>query len=202
MSRLSQKLADDQALAKAIGGDSIDTSMQRFADGATWCLNVDVEPNTVPLTVKALQSELERFGKEGITQTEFVEARRYLLGSIPVRSLGTLSATARTLLDGALRSEGEDPEATLLASVRNSTLDGVNRAIKHSLRPDGATLVVVGSAQSLRATRAQVAAGQQAAQAQAQQQQQATDTAASDKEVGDTANGAPAGAEPSDNVVR
>jgi zinc protease len=160
MSRLGQRLSQDESLARAVGSDSIDSTMRRVADGATWSINLDVEPTTVPMTVSALQAELQKFAKEGITQHEFIEARRFVLGSIPVRSLGTIGNTARTLLDGAMRHEHEHSEAALLACVRTSSLDSVNKAIKHNLKPDGATMVVVGSSQSLRATRPQVATQQ------------------------------------------
>lgn len=171
MSRLSQKMAADEAFAKAIGDAGLDTTLSRIGDGAAWSLNIEVEPNTVPMTVNSIQAELQRFGKEGLTQTEFIEARRYLLGSIPVRQLGTIGSTARTLLDGAMRAAGEDPEATLLASVRNSNLETVNRAIKHSLRPEVATMVVVGTSQSMRATRNQAVTGQMARPEQPAEQQ-------------------------------
>jgi zinc protease len=160
ISRLGQKLGQDESLARAIGSDSIDTNLTQVADSLAWSFTADVEPNSVPLTVTALQNELKLLSKSGVSQEEFVEARRYLSGAIPVRSMSNLSATARTLLNGALRSADADPQSILLTNVKTADLESVNRLIKHTLKPETSTLIVVGNSQSIRSTRNHVATTQ------------------------------------------
>lgn len=156
-SRLGQKLTQDDSLARAIGADSIDTDLKPVADSVAWSFAIDVEPNAVPLTVAGLQKELKQFGKQGVTQEEFVEARRYLLGALPVRSMSTVGSAARSLLNSSIRSEEADSQSALLANLRSTNIDAVNRLIRHTLKPESATMVVVGNSQSIRSTRNQVA---------------------------------------------
>jgi predicted Zn-dependent peptidase len=107
--------------------------------------------------VTALQNELKSLSKNGVSQQEFVEARRYLIGAIPVRSMSNLGTVARTLLNGSLRSVEPDPQSALLANVKATDLESVNRLIKHTMKPETSTLIVVGNSQSIRSTRNHVA---------------------------------------------
>lgn len=174
ISRLGQKLTADDALSRALAGDPVETDLTELSDSTAWSFAVDVEPNAVPLTVSAFQKELQTLGKDGIRQDELTEARRYLLGAIPVRTMSTLGSSARSLLEGSLHSDSPDPESNLVATIKSANVESVNKMIKHTLKPELATLVVVGSSQSIRATRNQVASQQAAQSSAAESPEQST----------------------------
>ncbi len=155
-SRLGQKLSQDPVLARAVGGDSIDTNLTQMADSLAWSFAIDVEPASVPITVSALQNQLMELSANGVKQQEFVEARRYLLGAIPVRTMSTLGSTARSLVHESIYNQDHNHHSNLLANLRATNLDSVNRMIKHTLRPETATMVVVGNSHAIRSTRNRV----------------------------------------------
>ena len=157
ISRLGQKLVSEPVLSRALGDQQIDTHIEPVSNSVAWSFTVSVEPNAVPITVQSLQNELKQFARSGVTADEVFEAKRYLLGAIPVRSFSTIGATAKTLLDASVHTEEGENYWSVLNSLRVANLETVNRVIKSALKPDQTTMVIVGSPQSIRSIRNQVA---------------------------------------------
>jgi predicted Zn-dependent peptidase len=155
-SRLNQKIAKQPELARAFGDETIETAVKPLSNALAWSFIISVEPNAVPVAVKAITQELKELADSGITAQELTEVKRYLLGALPVRSMSTVGDVASTLLETCIHSgEGEGMFAEL-NTVRSANVDSVNKTIRNALKPDQATMVIVGSPQSIRAVRRQV----------------------------------------------
>lgn len=152
-SRLAGKISSEPALSHAVSDHDIESRLRPLANSTAWSLSVNVEPNAVPVTVQGLQNEFKKIVKTGVTAEEFAEAKRYLLGAIPVRQLATHAAVARHILESAMHGSENDLMEGSVNAVRSTSFDSVNRVIKNNLRPDQATLVIAGSGQSIKAVR-------------------------------------------------
>lgn len=158
ISRVNQRVSSQENLLSVFDDNAVDTKLEPLANSTAWSMVFSVEPNAVPLAVQTLQGELRGLSKTGITPEELVEIKRYLLGAIPVRSYGTLSLSARSLLEAAMHDAGFTGETAQISHIRAATVDSVNRTIRSALKPEQATLVLVGTSQSIRSARRQESA--------------------------------------------
>lgn len=93
-------------------------------------------------TLQILKSEIARMAKDGPTEEELVEAKKYLVGSYAVNNLDSSSAVASTLLGLQEENLGRDyidKRADLINAV---TLDQVKAVAKKLLETDPAVLIV------------------------------------------------------------
>lgn len=157
VSRLGQKLGNEPTLSRALGDQQIETRIEPVSNSVAWSMTISVEPNVVPIIVQSLQNELKQFARTGVTADEVFETKRYLLGAIPVRGFSTIGSTAKTLLDASVHTEEGENYWTVLNSLRAANVESVNRVIKTALKPDQTTMVILGSPQSIRSVRNQVA---------------------------------------------
>jgi len=154
LSRLGQRLGAEPTLASAVSVEDTESKLEPLANAMTWSLTLNLEPDTISRVSQALQSEVKKFAKAGLTSEELAESKRYLLGAIPVRTQSNLSLAAQDNLEAALLG-GEPPYLSrVLSNVRGASLESVNKLIRTTFKPDQATLVVAGTGQSLKAVRA------------------------------------------------
>lgn len=156
VSRVNRQLVQQPTLARALGDQTLETRLRPLSNALAWSLMFSVDPNSVPLAVQSLQNEFAQLAHNGVTAEELAAVKRYLLGSIPVQNMSTLASMAGSLIEREIHSEPGEDVWTEMTSVKAATLDGVNRLIKNELRPDQATLVLVGSGQSIKSVRNQV----------------------------------------------
>ncbi|MGH7003578.1 MAG: M16 family metallopeptidase, partial [Alphaproteobacteria bacterium] len=93
-------------------------------------------------TLKILKDEVARMAKDGPTEKELVEAKKYLVGSYAVNNLDSSSAVASTLVglqDQKLGRDYIDKRADLIDA---GTLDQVKAVAKKLLETDPAILIV------------------------------------------------------------
>jgi len=145
-SRLSQRMDSEPDLAAALG-DSLRSHIQAYPDASIWSLVIPVENNSSSSVVTAIQTELKKFSKAGLTQEELIEAKRYLLGSIPVSQMSNLDGLCRTTLESFEQRDELSPLIKTSASIRGATLDSVNKFVANNFKPDQAAVVVAGSRQ-------------------------------------------------------
>jgi zinc protease len=102
-----------------------------------------VSPTNVHRAVASIDEEVVRLVRDGLTEKELDESRRYLIGSIP-RALETNAAIASFLQTEEFFGLGLDYDARLPDLLRAVTLDDVNAAARRALDPDRAAVVIAG----------------------------------------------------------
>jgi zinc protease len=106
-------------------------------------IRAGVSPANVDRAVASIDEEVARIVRDGVTQKELDDSRRYLIGSIP-RALETNAAIANFLQTAEFFGLGLDYDVRLPDLLRRVTLDQANAAARRTLDPDRATLVIAG----------------------------------------------------------
>jgi zinc protease len=97
----------------------------------------------VERAVASIDEEVVRLARDGLTEKEIDESRRYLIGSIP-RALETNAAISGFLQTEEFFGLGLDYDARLPDLLGAVTLDDANAAARRALDPDRATVVIAG----------------------------------------------------------
>jgi zinc protease len=106
-------------------------------------IRAGVSPANVDKAISSIDEEIVRLVRDGVTEQELDESRRYLIGSIP-RALETNAAIATFLQTSEFFGLGLDHDARLPGLLSAATLGDVNRAARTALDPGRATLVIAG----------------------------------------------------------
>ena len=153
ISRFEQALSRNASLETAISHGEFSVDLNPVSSLSSWSINLSLEPNSVSNAVKTIKSELRKFSREGITSEEFAETKRYLQGLIPVRHQATLGAIADDIVESAEHSDTAYGYTVKMSSIKNSSLESVNRLIKTVFRPDQSTVVIAGAGNSIKSAR-------------------------------------------------
>lgn len=153
VSRLEQQLSKSPMLEASMSNAEVSVKLDPVSNMTRWSLSMAVEPNAVPLWVKTIKNELRLLSKTGISPSELNESKRYLLGYLPLKTAATLSSVAKSMLDSAEHSDTADAFMTQIAAIKSATPEGINKVIRTAFKPDQSTLVIAGSAQTLKAAR-------------------------------------------------
>jgi zinc protease len=149
VSRFADKIVGETGMASSVSLEDLASDTQAYPDTTIWSVDIPLIPNAMPQAVKAIQSELKRFGKQGITPSEFSEVRLYLSGALPVRFMANAELASRFVLESLLLGGKVNVLPELQEAVRHASTDSVNQFIKTSFRPDRASVVMAGTAQSI-----------------------------------------------------
>jgi zinc protease len=106
-------------------------------------VGLGTNPANAGRAVSALQAEVERIRRDGVTQREVDEAVAYLTGRFPLR-LETNAGVAEILWAIEFFRLGHDYIDRYASYYRAVTVDQVNAAARAHLHPDRATLVIAG----------------------------------------------------------
>lgn len=106
-------------------------------------IRAGVSPENVDRTVAAIDEEVGRMGRDGITPAELADSQRYLVGSMP-RVLETNAGIAAFLHGAEYFGLGLDFDEQLPQLLGAVTLDDVNDVARRFLSPDHASIVVAG----------------------------------------------------------
>ncbi|MDZ4284525.1 MAG: pitrilysin family protein [Patescibacteria group bacterium] len=141
ISRLFQSVRERLGLTYHISA-SVEGALYR-SDGY-WVVRASFAPELLKQGREAIEREIERFALRGVNARELTEYKQAVLGGhlVGLASAGRLAAAVRGTL------EQERPLSFLdeyLAIIQGLTLDDVNRAIQHYVRPDEACWVAAGS---------------------------------------------------------
>jgi len=136
--RLGDRIRERQGMAYYVSS-SLDANV---AEGPL-SIRAGVGPGNVDRAIASIDEEIVSLVRDGITQKELDDSRRYLIGSIP-RALETNAAIANFLQTGEFFGLGLDYDARLPDLLTAVTLDEVNAAARRALDPDRATVVVAG----------------------------------------------------------
>ena len=100
-------------------------------------------PANAKKAVAAIEAEIQRIARDGVTPREVAEAVAYLTGRFPLR-LETNAGLAEMLWAMEFYSLGEDYIDRYADNYRAVTVAQVNAAARAHLHPDRATLAVAG----------------------------------------------------------
>jgi zinc protease len=137
-SRLSTAIRDEQGLAYSVYS-YFDASLYP----GPFQVGLGTNPANARKAVAALEAELQRVLRDGLTQREVDEAVAYLTGRFPLR-LETNAGVAEILWAMEFYRLGEDYIDRYAGYYRAVTLDQVNAAARQHLHPDRATLSIAG----------------------------------------------------------
>ena len=137
-SRLSTSIRDDQGLAYSVYG-YFDASLYP----GPFRVVLGTNPANAQKAVAALESEIRRIRRDGVTPREVDEAVAYLTGRFPLR-LETSAGVAEILWAMEFFNLGADYIDRYAGYYRAVTVQQVNDAARAHLHPDRATVVVAG----------------------------------------------------------
>jgi zinc protease len=106
-------------------------------------IRAGVGPTNVDRTIESIDYEVGRVAREGLTQKEVDDSRRYLIYAMP-RALETNAGIAQFLQNAEFFGLGLDFDVRLPALLQAVTLDEVNAAGRRALDPNRASIVVAG----------------------------------------------------------
>ena len=106
-------------------------------------IRAGVNPANVERAIGAIDEEIARMAKDGMSAEELGDCKQYLIGSIP-RMLETNQAIAIFLQTAEFFRLGLDHDLRLPALLEAVTLDDVNAAARRTLDPLRAAVVVAG----------------------------------------------------------
>ncbi|HEY9682752.1 MAG TPA: insulinase family protein [Oculatellaceae cyanobacterium] len=144
-SRLAQRLNTDPNLESNLAFEDMESRYVPLSNMVSWSLTVPVNPHLVQKTSTAIQTELKRFAKSGITAEELAEVKRYLASAIPVRMMPSCAETAKHVLTEYLQDAESNIPWQLISRVRATDLATINNFIKTEFKPDQSVLIVAGS---------------------------------------------------------
>jgi zinc protease len=102
-----------------------------------------VNPTNVERAIAAIDDEIARMAKDGLSPRELADCKEYLIGSIP-RMLETNQAIATFLHTAEFFGLGLDYDLHLPRLLDSVTLDDVNAAARQTLDPSRAAVIVAG----------------------------------------------------------
>ena len=91
----------------------------------------------------SIDDEVARLVRDGLTQAELDDSRRFLIYAMP-RSLETNASIANFLHNAELHGLGLDYDLRLPDLLRGVTLDQANSVARRFLDPEKATVVIAG----------------------------------------------------------
>jgi zinc protease len=137
-SRLSTTIRDEQGLAYSVGG--------YFDAGlfpGPFRVFLGTNPANAKKAITALDAQIQRIQRSGVTQREVDEAVAYLTGRFPLR-LETNDGVADMLWSMEFFNLGADYIDRYAGYYRAVTVQQANEAARTHLHPDRATVVVAG----------------------------------------------------------
>jgi zinc protease len=180
-SRLAQRISTDPSLESNLAFEDMESRYVPLSNMVTWSLTVPVEPRLVQKTSVALQTELKKFSKSGITADELAEVKRFLASTLPLRMMPSSSEAAKHVLTEYLQDSEVNIPWQLISRIRAADLNTVNAFIKNEFKPDLSVLIVAGPGSTSVSPAAKTPAVEEASEAEMQNDAGTDNKADSDK---------------------
>lgn len=136
-SRIYNEVREKRGLAYSAGSNLVNRDHM-----AALMVSTATRADRASETLQILKTEIARMAKDGPTEEELIEAKKYLIGSYAVNNLDSSSAVASTLIglqDENLGRNYIDKRADMINAV---TLDQVKTVAKKLLETEPAILIV------------------------------------------------------------
>ncbi len=155
-SRINQRFDCEPTLVTNFTADQLKSRLKPLSNMVVWSLSIplidssELKPSAD--AILAIQNELKRFGKSGITVHELNEAKHYLSGAVPITLMSNLQQLSESTLDQFVAYGELNSFAHVSRELASTSLDAVNKFITLSFKPESSCLVVAGTRQLIRQT--------------------------------------------------
>ncbi len=143
-SRIGKRVRDAEGLSYSLASRFFLTDV---LDGV-WAVNVNLAPPNLAKALRSTREEIDRFCREGVTESEVDGQKSAFAGNYQVR-LGTNAGVASALAAAEKLGAGPAYLDDLQKRILKVTRDEVNAAIKAHLSPERLHLVVAGDLEKL-----------------------------------------------------
>jgi zinc protease len=140
--RLGDNIRERQGMAYYVSS-ALDASMA----AGSLVIRAGVNPSNVERTIDAIDDELVKLRREGLTADELEESRRFLIRSMP-RALETNAGIAHFLQTAEFFGLGLDYDQRLPDLLGRVTLDAANAVARQAIDSERAAIVVAGPYES------------------------------------------------------
>ena len=136
--RLGRSIRERQGMAYYIG-----SMFEASHIAGPLLVRAGVSADNVDRAIASIDAEVAGLARDGVTDEELTNAKRYLVGSIP-RSLKTNVGIARFLQTSEQFDLGLDYDSRLPGYLQAVTADDVAEAARRTLVPERAAIVIAG----------------------------------------------------------
>jgi zinc protease len=143
-SRIGRRVRDTEGLSYNLFSRYGNTD---FIDGV-WYVNVNVAPQNLAKALKSTWEEIEKFGREGVTDEEVAAQKSFFAGNFQV-GLGSNAGVAAALVNAEKFGFGPKYLDEFPARIKAVTKEQVNAATKAHFFPSRLNLVVAGDLDKL-----------------------------------------------------
>lgn len=154
VSRLVLALSKDTKLGQIVNSGTLESKLDPLSNATAWSLSVSVPSQAAAQLVSTVKTEIDAFSKGPLGVLELSECKRYLLGSIPVRSMSSMSTMASTICESLIQDCEPNFVSLLLATIRSANVETVGKFIHNNFKPNQATLIMTGTSESIKAVSA------------------------------------------------
>jgi zinc protease len=113
-----------------------------------WYVNVNVAPQNLAKAMKSTMEEIEKFGREGLTDEEVEAQKSFFAGNYQV-GLGSNAGIASALVTAEKFGYGPKYLDEFPARMRAVTKEQANKAMKVHFFPDKLNVIVAGDLDKL-----------------------------------------------------
>jgi zinc protease len=138
MGRLGERVREEQGLAYSV---SCRNSARLWA--GEWHASAAVNPIHVERALASVREEIQRAREELVSETEFADAREYLIGSLPLR-METADGIAGYLLNTEYYGLGLDYLWRYPELIRAQSRESLREAAQRHLDPGRASVAIAG----------------------------------------------------------
>lgn len=143
-SRIGRRVRDTEGLSYNLSSRFAYTDM---LDGV-WYVNVNVAPQNLAKAMKSTMEEIEKFGREGLTDEEVEVQKSFFAGNYQV-GLGSNAGIASALVTAERFGYGPKYLDEFPARMRAVTKEQANKAMKLHFFPDKLNVIVAGDLDKL-----------------------------------------------------
>jgi zinc protease len=136
--RLGDRIREQQGMAYYVGS-TLDANLME----GPLLIRAGVSPENVDRAIASIDEEVGRLVRDGLTQKEIDDSRRFLIYAMP-RSLETNASIANFLQNTECYGLGLDYDVRLPGLLQAVTLEEANAAARRLLDPERATVVIAG----------------------------------------------------------
>ncbi len=143
-SRIGRRVRDTEGLSYNLSSRFLNSDM---LDGL-WLVNVNVAPQNLAKAMQSTREEIEKFGREGVTDAEVEAQKSFFAGNYQV-GLGSNAGIATALVNAEKFGFGPRYLDEFPSRIRAVTKDEVNAAMRKHFFPDKLHVIVAGDLEKL-----------------------------------------------------
>ncbi|MEA2465719.1 MAG: zinc protease [Acidobacteriota bacterium] len=143
-SRIGRRVRDTEGLSYNLSSRFWNSDM---LDGL-WLVNVNVAPQNMARAMQSTREEIDKFGREGVTDAEVEAQKSFFAGNYQV-GLGSNAGIATALVNAEKFGFGPRYLDEFPSRIRAVTKDEVNAAMRKHFFPDKLHVIVAGDLEKL-----------------------------------------------------